>query len=230
MPANLKFGHDLTLFLAAYAEEDKRIARHALEIAEDGRGVAAAVDEACVALGIEVAAPQLAHLCRIVASWLEQEARRRLIAGITDRQIHIAGSVAPDFFARPPGNIVPMGLRSGAQIGALMRESRLVVNCVRVFDGGSHERLWYALANGAMCLTDESTFVGSDFVHGEDLWYIPENGGALDAIVAGALDDLASSQRMVRRAQDIYSRRHGWDERAQRLIDFASDLEWDDGS
>ena len=226
MPAKLIGSHDRSRYLANFPGLDKRVADLAIDTAEDGRSVAAATLDACHELSIEIEPARLAHHCRIVGSWLEQDARRRLIAAVRPRQIHIAGWIDPAFFERPPDHVVAWGLRSGSQVGAMMRRSRLVINCVRVFNNGSHERLWLAMSNGAICLTDNSAFVTADFTHGQEIWTIPKEPRELDRIFAAALDDLDAGQIMVAKAQDIYLRRHGWDERGQRLIDFARMLGW----
>lgn len=228
MPVKLNVSHDRAAFLANFTESDRRIADLAIDRVADGRSIADATQDACHARGLDAAPAQLAHLCRIVASWVEQDARRRLIAAVKGRRIHIAGWIAPDFFERAPDHVEALGLRSGSQIGALMRRSRLVINCVRVFNKGSHERLWLAMSNGALCLTDVSSFVAADFAHGREIWTIPAHLGELDSILAAALDDLEASQNMVARAQEIYLRHHSWEDRAQRLIDFAAGLGWID--
>jgi spore maturation protein CgeB len=136
-------------------------------------------------------------------------------------------AVATDHFpaalrARP--NLRHLGyIDDFGEIRALMRRSRIVLNITGKFPAGSHERIWFAMAEGAVVVTDRSVFMKQDFTDGETIVYLPQSRLAPSdlAPLAALAHDTKRLDRMAADAMAIYRNRHTWTKRAQLLIDAA---------
>jgi hypothetical protein len=103
----------------------------------------------------------------------------------------------------------------------LMRSSRIVLNATSKFPAGSHDRIWFAMAEGAVVLTDTSVFMKRDFQHGESILYLPQR--RLDRedveVVAATAKDARKLAGLADRAGSIYRDRHTWSRRAPLLLE-----------
>jgi hypothetical protein len=107
------------------------------------------------------------------------------------------------------------------RIRALMERARIVLNTTMKFPAGSHERIWYAMAAGAVVLTDYSAFMKCDFCDGESILYLPQKHIEPRnlAPVAETIADTTKLARMAQSALTNYQRRHTWAKRAPLLIE-----------
>jgi glycosyltransferase involved in cell wall biosynthesis len=107
------------------------------------------------------------------------------------------------------------------RIRCLMRRSRIVLNATSKFPAGSHDRIWFAMAEGAVVLTDVSLFMQQDFRDGESILYLPQKRLEPEDLEAAAATakDARSLARLADRAGAIYRDRHTWTRRAPALIE-----------
>lgn len=107
-----------------------------------------------------------------------------------------------------------------ARIRRLMGRSRIVLNCTNKFPDGAHERIWYAMAEGAAVLTDASRYLERDFVHGRDILFLPRHGdlGETIAEVSGLLADPQRLDRIVAASRPVYAANHTWRSRLETLF------------
>jgi glycosyltransferase involved in cell wall biosynthesis len=107
------------------------------------------------------------------------------------------------------------------RIRGLMRNSRIVLNATSKFPAGSHDRIWFAMAEGAVVLTDVSAYMKQDFQDGENILYLPQkrlDNEDLEGVAAIA-KDAKGLARMADRAGSIYRDRHTWKRRAPLLME-----------
>jgi hypothetical protein len=107
------------------------------------------------------------------------------------------------------------------EIRGLMRRARVVLNATSKFPAGSHERIWYGLAEGAVVLTDLSVFMKQDFADCENIFYLPQRrlaAGDLDDIGAIVKDD-TRLEAIADGARTVYAARHSWLKRAPLLAE-----------
>jgi Glycosyl transferases group 1 len=103
------------------------------------------------------------------------------------------------------------------EIRRLMSQSKIVLNTTSKFPAGSHERIWFAMAEGAVVLTDPSEFIAGDFSDGRDILFLPARDLNALAAVRSYLDAPDRLQALADEARAIYAARHTWQTRAQLL-------------
>jgi len=192
------------------------------EAAADGAVLFSAFAEACGKRGIDPLdfdANGISSAITAASAFAESHNRLKVLTALKDQPVHVVGDVSEDFFGRTPENFVFHGKKSFGDSCALMGRSRLVLNSVTVFPQGSHERIWYAMAAGAVVVTDPSGFVGEDFTGGETILFWPGEEKAIGEMAADALADLARLDAMAAAAGPVYAANHTWKKRAAIVID-----------
>ena len=170
--------------------------------------------------GLSVAAfnrDVFAHLLSIATARSQQVQRTAALLSVKSARLHVFGELAGDWRASLGGNVTLHGpVEDFDEVCALMRRSRVVINLSSKFPHGSHERIWHAMAAGAAIVTNRSTFLEQDFVHGEHIYYYdhPEQVGAqVEAALSGG-----AGARAAEAARPIYQASHTWDDRAARIL------------
>lgn len=180
----------------------------------EGREPYVALKAACAVHGLAAAAvfppAVLARLARELSLWVEAHRRRHLLTALGGAPVTVVGLRDPGFFGDDLPDLNFVGLATGEQVRALLSRSRVVINSVSVFPGGSHERIWYAMAAGAVVATDPSTLVERDFRFGEHLLSLADD-------LEDASRDLRRLDRMAAAARDVYLRTHTWHRRAEAV-------------
>ena len=152
----------------------------------------------------------------------EMNRRANVLASLPDNlTVAIASNHLPAAL-RDRSNIRHLGhIDDFEEIRALMRNARIVLNTTAKFPLGSHERIWYAMAEGALVLTDRSVFMQQDFADGENILFLPQKRLAkADLAPLSALArDPATLARMTESAAARYRERHSWTKRAPFLIE-----------
>lgn len=179
----------------------------------------------CKEHGIDVAqAFSRPAFCAIVSDILaimEGNRRTRVLAALpTGLRIAVATGTLPTEL-RDRRDILHLGyIEDFSEIRRLIGRAKIVLNVTGKFPQGSHERIWYAMAENAAVLTDQSRFMARDFADGETIRYLP-----LGAVMPEHLADLlalcadtARLQAQADAARDIYRAKHTWKERARLII------------
>ena len=179
--------------------------------------------------GIDVARQMQADvLCNTVSRILtlaEMNRRVAILAAMPESlRIAVASAELPAILRDRP-NLTHLGfIDNFAEIRGWMARSRLVLDCTGKFPQGSHERIWYGMAEGAAVLTDASRFVEQDFAHGRDILFLPRHPDLAETVdtVVGLLADLARLGRMVEAARPTYAARHTWRSRLPALFELVA--------
>jgi hypothetical protein len=106
-------------------------------------------------------------------------------------------------------------------IRQLMSRSKIILNTTCKFARGSHERIWYGIAEGATVLTDASLFMQTDFRHDESIFYLPQQTvtrGDLEYLRA-FIETPARLDAIACRGRDLYAQNHTWKRRIAILND-----------
>jgi len=107
------------------------------------------------------------------------------------------------------------------RVRGLMRNARIVLNTTSKFPAGSHDRIWFAMAEGAVVVSDTSLFMQQDFQDGEAILYLPRrrlDQEDLESVIAAA-KNAQQLARLSDRASSLYRERHTWTQRAPVLIE-----------
>jgi glycosyltransferase involved in cell wall biosynthesis len=153
--------------------------------------------------------------------------------GEVNRRVRILAALPDDLEIAVVSNRLPRALQDRSNIRFLgyindfdrvrdlMRNARIVLNTTSKFPAGSHDRIWFAMAEGAVVLTDMSRFMQQDFPDGESILYLPQKpfeDEDLEPAIA-AIENPRQLARLADRASAVYRERHTWTMRAPHLIE-----------
>jgi hypothetical protein len=175
-----------------------------------------------VSLGSDLTRDQFAELVTTILTIGEQNRRLSVLLALPDSlNVAVASDYLPKALRDRP-HIRYLGyVDDFAEIRRLMGRTRIVLNMTGKFPCGSHERIWYAMAEGAVVLTDFSVFMQETFTDGETIRYLPRK--PLDAEdfrpLAALARDPGRLDRMAEAATTLYRARHTWRTRASLLRD-----------
>lgn len=101
----------------------------------------------------------------------------------------------------------------------LMEDSKIVLNQLAWFKAGASERIFEAMLQGAVALTDDSLYLRERFTDHEDImFYSLSQLNALPDIVRSILDNDAQTEALRRNVYDKAYKQHTWLQRASALI------------
>ncbi|OAN51405.1 hypothetical protein A6A04_15900 [Paramagnetospirillum marisnigri] len=173
-----------------------------------------------VSLGVEsLGRSAFLDLLRFLCRFLESFNRHRVLTSLGKVKVTLAGSIAPGFFASAPANVESLGAVDEQAAMALMRRSRILLNSVTVFPGGSHERVWYGMAMGAAICTEPSTFLEETLSFGDHLLSLEDAVESGGASLAEALAAPTGVLPQARAALPLYAAAHTWRHRARIIHD-----------
>lgn len=156
-------------------------------------------------------------LLDIVTCEAQRLARIAAISSVSGCDFHAVGQIPAELAEDIADRAVVHGFNASfLESLQLMRRSKVVINVAQKFPHGSHERVWYGMANGAALITNYSSFVAESFTHGENILFYedPNEVGALvhQALTRSRHRDIAAA------ALPIYAGSHTWMERAERIL------------
>ncbi len=101
----------------------------------------------------------------------------------------------------------------------LMEDSRIVLNQLANFKAGASERIFEAMLQGAIALTDDSLYLKENFSDSVDIkFYSPEHLESLPDLVRSILTDPASAEMIRQNAYKKACAEHTWLHRASMLL------------
>ena len=101
---------------------------------------------------------------------------------------------------------------------ALMEDSKIVLNQLSWFKDGCCERIFNAMLQGAVCVTDDSIYLKEQFTDGEDIvFYSLSALEKLPELVSGLLQDPDRMQRIADCGYKNAADHHTWAHRAAEL-------------
>jgi hypothetical protein len=110
-------------------------------------------------------------------------------------------------------------------VRSLMARSKIVLNATGKFPRGSHERIWYGIAEGAAVLTDPSLFVQSFFKHDESIFFLPLRKTTPQDLddCRSLIDDPSRLDAIAQQGAELYARQHSWKQRITILNETIQD-------
>lgn len=101
----------------------------------------------------------------------------------------------------------------------IMRESKIVVNSCAWIRNGAHERIFSAMACGALVIAESNSYLCEQFADGESIgFYHLLNPDALNERIAGYLSDESKRGAVSLCGKEIVLKEHTWNQRARQLI------------
>ncbi|MCM1145651.1 MAG: glycosyltransferase [Clostridium sp.] len=159
------------------------------------------------------------HVDIFISAYYRMEIIRRLVeAGITVT-VYGEGWQNTDFYDDPhfichPGSVP---FEDGL---ALMEDSKIVLNQMSWFKDGATERIFNAMLQGAVSLTDDSIYLREALTDGKDVVFYSLKG--LDGLSAIVVDLLQNPDKMQYIADNGYQTAragHTWEHRAAQLLE-----------
>lgn len=117
-------------------------------------------------------------------------------------------------------NFIYRGLISPEEGIRLMQDSKIVLNHMAWFKYGASERIFEAMLQGAVPLTDESEYLSTCFTDSVDIKFFSLNHlDRLPQTVQLLLSDPQLSESIIKRAYQSAVQSHTWKHRLQELLD-----------
>ncbi len=96
----------------------------------------------------------------------------------------------------------------------ILKRSKISLNSLPAFKNGTHERVFTALACGAVPFTNDNLYMREFFSDGEDiLLYQFKNLGEVNGKIESYLSDRALAEKLVAKGQRKVLKNHTWDRR-----------------
>jgi len=108
------------------------------------------------------------------------------------------------------------GYKPFDEVTAMMKRTRILLNINPLLVGGSHERIWQAMAKGCVVATNESLFMRECFDDGGNIYISGNDYDGFAERLAVGLEDSAGLEDMAAAAGGIYARDHTWKSRGKR--------------
>ena len=147
--------------------------------------------------------------------------RKEIISKLVNAGIPVTvygdGWEKTDIFYHP--NFHHRGMISPEDGIALMEDTKIVLNQLAWFKAGASERIFEAMLQGAVSLTDDSEYLREQFRNGEDIQFFSlEQLEKLPELAHNLLTDIDLSERIRRNAYEKAAMYHTWEARAEELL------------
>lgn len=137
-----------------------------------------------------------------------------------DIKVHVFGADWDQLSCKKPENIIQNGSQvSSGECVRAVRDAKIALNVMPWFKDGVHDRIFTAMLQKTVALTDDSKYLREQFTDGEDIVYFSlEERERLPDIIRMLLWD---EENVVRIAENGYRqahKKHTWKVRAQELL------------
>lgn len=159
------------------------------------------------------------HVDIYISAYYRMEVIRQLVeAGITVT-LYGSGWENVDFYDNPHFVCHPGAIPFEEGL-ALMEESKIVLNQMSWFKDGATERIFNAMLQGAVSLTDDSIYLRETLHDDEDVvFYSLKELDKLSSIVSDLLQNPSKMQRIADQGYQTACSCHTWEHRAGQLLD-----------
>lgn len=154
--------------------------------------------------------------------------RVELIRSIKNAKVHVFGELASNnavgilgwhqYLSKQSNVTLHPSLLYGEMLNVL-KKAKIALNSSPFFRDGAHERVFAALACGALPISSESTYLREQFTEGKEiLFYQANNLSSLSGNIDSWLADESKRKAAVQRGREIVINHHTWDTRVNDLI------------
>lgn len=178
--------------------------------------------------GIELSEAQLLELFVVLAfadTYIRAKQREKLILHLAKSglEVHVYGNGWEKDELAQYENIKCHGAVSYTEALDIMTNTKIVINKMPLFLDGSHERVFTAMLNGAVCCTDESGYWKQEFIDGESIcFYDFQDLDNLENIIKELLLNLDKAGKIAQNGYDIAIHKHQWKNRAEQILEICN--------
>lgn len=149
--------------------------------------------------------------------------RQRLIQSITDYEVHMFCSKTSQEkwqeALKNQKNVIYHDEVPFAALPSIFQRAKVVINSIPFIKRGLHERLLVALSQGASCLSNENSYISSQFPQNLAVpQYLGPNYTLVNELIANCLQDEEARLNAVKETHALIGRYHTWDVRAETLV------------
>ena len=160
---------------------------------------------------------------RLADTYVRQYFRYLIIKTIAEAgiKIELYGEGWSDLQCNAKENLIihePVSCREACEI---MNDSKIVLNVMPWFKKGSHERIFMAMLSGAVCITDESTYIDQEFADNvEIITYSLKRLAELPMKIEYLLKDAGAAGNVAEAGRRKAEEFHTWDNRAEKIVSY----------
>lgn len=101
----------------------------------------------------------------------------------------------------------------------IMANTKISLNSIPSYKAGAHERIFSAMVNGSLCVTDPSEYLSEQFADGEEVvYYQRDNIQKAAREVLYYLENEDEAEKITQKARQVALRSHTWEARAKDVI------------
>ncbi len=146
--------------------------------------------------------------------------RAKVIKTLVDNgiKVNICGAGWDMLKCEHPENIISIGNVDSRKCLEMISQSKLSLNVMPWFKDGAHDRVFNSMLNGAVCVTDTSKYLKSNFTDNKNIvFYNLRDIERLVPVVKNLLKDDEKLQNIADSAFHLCKKEHTWGNRAVRI-------------
>lgn len=135
-------------------------------------------------------------------------------------KVHIVGAGWDKLECKCPWNLYLYGMGDSQECLDKIAQSKISVNIMPWFKAGAHDRIFNSMLNGAVSVSDGSSYLNETFDDGKDMIYYSLNNIA--QVPEKIKELLSSPQRLKSIADNAYEKcinNHTWHYRAKKILE-----------
>lgn len=176
------------------------------------------IDEPISDIQLRECMPNLAFVDLSVRFYYRADVIRTLVD--SGRKVYIVGAGWDKLECKHPENIIMYGSGYSQDCLDKIAQSKLSVNVMPWFKDGAHDRIFNSMLNGAVSVSDDSTYLRQVFNDREDIcFYSLKNVNEVVDIVQELLDNPSLMKDIASVAYDKCIKMHTWKQRTLTIID-----------
>lgn len=195
--------------------------------------ISEAVRQACEVFHIEPTEEQISFYLNefyledkyIRACMRDLSVRVLLQAGM---EVHVFGNGWEDFKGENTDKLHIHGPVPYEEALGIMGNTKIFLNVAPTLNNGSHERIFSAMLNGAMCFTTRSLYLEREGLDQEVIEFSFNTIGELPQMVQLILDNPGKAEVLTKHAKKIAEEKHQWKNRVNDILEIVKQCreEW----
>lgn len=140
-------------------------------------------------------------------------------------KVHVYGSGWNKLECRHPENLICGGSLNSHECLQVISESKISLNVMPWFKAGAHDRIFNSQLNGAVCLTDGSTYLHEQLTDKKDcIFYSLNQSNDLPKMVSDLLANLPLMEEIAANGYQTALARHTWEKRTETLLTYVQNI------
>lgn len=160
--------------------------------------------------------------CAFLDMYARSYLRGEIVRGLAEHgvKVHLFGADWDKLPCAKPENLICNGkMISSAACARVTGDARMALNVLPWFRDGAHDRIFTAMLQKTLVVTDSNGYLEETFEAGRDmLCYQPKEPGQLAELIQEYLADPKAAEEIAERGYEKAVAHHTWENRAQTLL------------